>query len=349
MAIALEQSNNWTPSGSGTTNTNAFDCGDGDFLTVTVHGRPGLPITGVTYNGVSMTQGVHAELSGDKIMVDVWYLADPASGSNDIVVTSTTNPISATQGQIGAQSWSSVDKSDPVDATNTETGNGANSTAITTIEDNSMIISCFYTNGDPITGVPNTEIYNIDAGDKSLAVSYLLKVTAGSETFTYTDGSTNERGHALISLNESTSVNYTLTAAVGAFTLTGIAATLTSARSMVASVGTFTLTGFAAALKRGYGILASLGTFTLTGSDTALKTAYTMTAAVGSFTLTGFAATFQTARKLVASVGSFILTGSNAILKAPIRWINQSKNSATISNSATKNAISPTNVDKSNT
>lgn len=204
--IGLVQRTNFAVVGSGTTETNSFNCGSGKFLTVFIHGRPGNTVSGVIYGGVALTQGVHAELTADKICTDIWYLANPPEGDNDIVVT-LSEAMSSTQGRIGAASWANVDKEDIIDATNTETGNGAVSTDITTVDDNTVAISCYYTNGYPITVTPHTNIYNVNAGDKSLSVSYKQQDVAGTVTFAHTEGITNERCHALMSLNYAPEVD----------------------------------------------------------------------------------------------------------------------------------------------
>ena len=60
--------------------------------------------------------------------------------------------------------------------------------------------------------------------------------------------------------------SYTITAAVGTFTLTGNAANLKADRKITAAVGTYTLTGNAANLKADRKIVVGLGTYTLTGN-----------------------------------------------------------------------------------
>lgn len=65
-------------------------------------------------------------------------------------------------------------------------------------------------------------------------------------------------------------VAYTLTAALGTFTLTGIAALFVAGRVMATSVGTFTLTGIDILFQTGKGFAAETGVFVLTGSVTNL-------------------------------------------------------------------------------
>ena len=59
---------------------------------------------------------------------------------------------------------------------------------------------------------------------------------------------------------------YTITAAVGAFVLTGISALFTKAMRMAVTVGDFTLTGINAIFRLGKGIVAGVGQFILTGN-----------------------------------------------------------------------------------
>lgn len=122
------------------------------------------------------------------------------------------------------------------------------------------------------------------------------------------------------------SIDYPLTAAVGAFTLTGVASNLNIGRKITATLGTFTLTGIDAAFKTGKAIIASLGTFALTGQDAAITSVRTMAAAVGSFTLTGIDTTFAYGRKMVASVGSFLTNFKTTIITI---WQKETKISNT--------------------
>lgn len=172
--------------------------------------------------------------------------------------------------------------------------------------------------------------WNIDGG--SWTTGWAYQVDGGAEadnsvdrlTFEMAADNTGTAAFDFISPNYTSSVDYPLTAAVGTFTLTGIAASINAALTMVASLGTFTLTGFAAALKFGYGILAALGTFTLTGIDAAITSTRTLTAAVGAFTLTGIAANITRGIKIVANVGAFILTGFKARIGSGA-WVDRTK------------------------
>ncbi|MBP7704214.1 MAG: hypothetical protein KA105_02875 [Caulobacter sp.] len=88
-----------------------------------------------------------------------------------------------------------------------------------------------------------------------------------------------------------------------------------TAWSVTAAQGAFTLTGQAAGLKHNYPLQAGHGSFALTASDAALAWGRRMTAAHGSFALTGQAADLLkegSDRTLVATGAAYALTGQSA-------------------------------------
>ncbi len=107
---------------------------------------------------------------------------------------------------------------------------------------------------------------------------------------------------------------YTLTAATGVFTLTGLAAGMRVARRLTAATSVFTLTGNAAVLRRGYTLVAATGSFMLSGMGAGLKAARRLVAATGAFTLSGSAAALSKGYILTAARGIFTLTGMAALL-----------------------------------
>lgn len=123
-----------------------------------------------------------------------------------------------------------------------------------------------------------------------------------------------------VSLQKITgATSYTLTAAVGAFTLSGQAANLRRGYLHTAAVGAFTLTGQAANLVRGKGLPAEAGAFSLSGQPAALRVALTLTASPATFALAGQDATltyvpFSGPITLTAETGAFALNGQAANL-----------------------------------
>jgi hypothetical protein len=108
----------------------------------------------------------------------------------------------------------------------------------------------------------------------------------------------------------------TLTAAVGAFTLTGQDAAFRLSRVITGAVGAFTLTGQDANLGAGKSLIGGAGAFALTGQSAALRLQRKLTASVGSFALTGKDAILLKGKILIAEVGSFTLTGQAATFLA---------------------------------
>ena len=82
-------------------------------------------------------------------------------------------------------------------------------------------------------------------------------------------------------------IAYSLSAAVGAFTLTGQAATLTTSKQLTADVGAFTLAGQSATFRVTRVTTGGVGSFALTGKDATLRAGKTLIGGVGAFALTG--------------------------------------------------------------
>lgn len=119
--------------------------------------------------------------------------------------------------------------------------------------------------------------------------------------------------------------NYTLTADVGSYSLTGQDASLypTFKRTLVADAASYSLTGQDALLSYipggvDYYMPAEGGGYTSSGQDAGLTVVrkYALPADVGSYTLNGQDANFSVVRNyaLVADVGSYTLNGQDAIL-----------------------------------
>lgn len=107
---------------------------------------------------------------------------------------------------------------------------------------------------------------------------------------------------------------YTLAAAKGAFTLTGIAANLQHNDDLVANAGSFTETGKAANLLAGRVVAGAKGTFAETGNVAGLLVSRVLNAARGTFTESGISAGLQHGYTLNAGTGSFIEAGNDADL-----------------------------------
>lgn len=109
---------------------------------------------------------------------------------------------------------------------------------------------------------------------------------------------------------------FELTLDPGAYTLSGIAATLLADRLISAVAGSYAISGIAATLTGGFFLSLNPGTYVLTGSNATLLADRILSANPGVYVLTGSNATLLADRVLSANPGAYALTGSNATLLA---------------------------------
>lgn len=150
---AISYQNKGGSSGSGVTSlTTAFDVGSGSNRLISVQvqtydseGTTDCQVTGITYAGTGLAQAVEqAGIAGTNNWTETWHLANPTSGSNNVVTTfagNCTAPVHTFIALNGAK------QTGQPDATNGGTCNTtANCSAtITTINDNSWTISAVNT------------------------------------------------------------------------------------------------------------------------------------------------------------------------------------------------------------
>ncbi len=157
MAIAFVAAAGFAYAG-GPTITNAYTVGSGSdrllVVGVTVDGVSDV-VSGVTYNSVSMTLAVKLTPSGSDNGAKqsyIYYLLGPASGANNIVVTTSV------AAEVVAADYTGVAQSGQTDATNTHDVNSASpsdpfTSSITTVADNSLVVllDSAYSFGNPST------------------------------------------------------------------------------------------------------------------------------------------------------------------------------------------------------
>lgn len=120
-------------------------------------------VSGVTYNGVSMTSAGAAPIDGGNTEVSLWYLVAPATGSNTIAITitGTISGISA-----GGVSFTGVHQTTPVGTYASATGNSTTATVNVTSATNEMVVDvcgCFFTSTLSV-GAGQTQRFNAQAG-----------------------------------------------------------------------------------------------------------------------------------------------------------------------------------------
>jgi hypothetical protein len=156
MAIAFDAATDGGVVNPGTSLTYAHTCtGSNRILLVFAFGATsGDTITGATYGGVAMTAVSAAfQLTGDR-MVHCWYLVNPASGANNVVVSASGSQV------IGSfsMSYTGAKQSGQPDASNTgeNPGQTSFSLSVTTIADNCWTVLLTRTDGTNNTAGANT-------------------------------------------------------------------------------------------------------------------------------------------------------------------------------------------------
>ncbi len=143
------------------TDTTAFTVASNDkrVLVVYLLNDSSVQADGVTYNGVSLTRADFID-SGDET-VEMWYLVDPATGSNDVVV----DLPSSVRFSYSIIDIYGADTSDPIDSTGKASGTSQfPSTAITTITDDTLITDGICLGARSITADgTQTELWNSEA------------------------------------------------------------------------------------------------------------------------------------------------------------------------------------------
>lgn len=163
---------------------------------VTIYHSAARTVSGITYNGVALTKiaGITAALEGNQQDCELWYLANPTSGTNTITVTLSA---AANFWAPLAASYTGVDTAAAIDANNTgqNTSNSTNAptVSVTTVADNDWLVGFAWSRA----GVPSASTGTIDRirntgtwcalsdsnGAKSPAGSYNLAWTASSGTW----------------------------------------------------------------------------------------------------------------------------------------------------------------------
>lgn len=141
-------------------------------------------ITGVTYNSVAMTLAVSQGSSPANNWSQLWYLRNPASGNNNIVISASP---STEMASVNA-SYTGADQLTQPDATNSNTAESVTSiaTSVTTVKDNCWAVIICSTDGGTVSASTNvtsraTSGTRYMIGDNNAAIT---PAGALSQTFT---------------------------------------------------------------------------------------------------------------------------------------------------------------------
>lgn len=206
--------------------------------------------TSASYNGVSMTQGVH-NFYGSSNNVTIYYLGDPATGANTVSVDMASNGNGySTYCSI---SFSGSNSSSPLGATNS-VGHASSLTSeslsITTTYDNSILVDSFYcspaytgTTWDAYTGQTQRHWMTFINDNGQGGASTKATTTAGSYTMRWdkSAGATPFRtAIAILEIRELGAVSVTVSATVVSATFSIPASTVTGGATVSPSVQVIT-------------------------------------------------------------------------------------------------------------
>lgn len=206
MAIAFDTSIDGT-FGATPFSWNHTCTGSNRFLCVCVAtASTGDVVTGVTYNGVAMTQ-VGKALGGGATEVYLYVLANPASGSNAIVVTASSGTLlGCSTSYTGAQASSTADSSN----TGTTAGGAASLTLSTTVvAANCWLVGVWHASGGALSAGTGTTLRQNPATQIAIGDSN-GPVSTGSQSLQATQASSQFAG-VIASFTEGSGVGLLLT------------------------------------------------------------------------------------------------------------------------------------------
>lgn len=195
MAIAYDATAHGNTAGA-TSLTFSHTCGTGANRILWVGFRVGTSsdvATGVTYNGVAMTQAVKKSGAGGSHYTYLYYLVNPATGANNVVIS-----LSGSQSIIGVSaSYTGANQSGQPDATTSATAEPGTSinASVTVVASQSWVIS-FVANDGALAMTGSTGVTSVR--DNGSWVSNIVSLgdsnagqSAGSYGMTWTSSSQN--------------------------------------------------------------------------------------------------------------------------------------------------------------
>jgi hypothetical protein len=195
MAISVDTASYYTGAGYVTTVTWSHTCSASANRLLMVAGESN--ISAVTYAGVSLTQGAEGAEGGSGRNGSVWYLINPASGTNTVVVSLT----SASHQCHAAVSFAGVDQTSPFRDTDEVTASAAS-----TITSGSL--SCGI--GDIITAWPFSDSLNA-------ACEWTVSGYTTSYCIAYCPPSANCTMNTAMFYKTATATSETVTATTGVY------------------------------------------------------------------------------------------------------------------------------------
>jgi len=245
MAIAFDSANTTFKTVSGSSSDSlAHTCsGSNRYLLVAMLDY--VPnVTGVTYAGVSMTEIDSGAVSGD-VTIRLFGLANPASGSNNITVTA-SGSATFVYGGVSYTGVSQVTTPDNKTKSLLTSQSSPFTTTLSTVADNCWTMLFSRNPTANTTAGTGSTFRASDSGSDNRTVGFYDSNTnitpAGSTSMGVTFSGSSTIGTIMVSLAPYVQ-NLTMTAGIGAFTLTGNSAGLGRIYTLVAGIGSYILTG----------------------------------------------------------------------------------------------------------
>jgi len=188
--------------------------GTGLIVGVCVNDGASAHITGVTYAGVAMTQAVTLldDSPGSQTETALYYLASPATGSNNVIVSLSAGGLNINSGAI---SVTNANIAAMIGATTTKKqANGTTCTQdLTTTYDNSMVIDVWGQSGTSSANVPtaaNQTSQWLNSTSRTAFGSSKTTTTAGAQTMAWSWTTSRITGGCLVEVRKISTVTKNL-------------------------------------------------------------------------------------------------------------------------------------------
>jgi hypothetical protein len=196
--------NNNSTAASSFTLSHSVPAGNNRLLVVTIGTEDGSDadrvVRGVTFGGTPLTLVIDQQNNGDNLGAAIFYLVNPPGTSANVVVTFAGN---VTDIAVAAINLTGVFQGNPLDtsAGAAITNTASPSTSITTVSDNSLIISTITRSVNGAITSAFNEIYDQSISNNTQHTGqYMTKAAAGAQAMAYSGGGgTNDWAHALAS------------------------------------------------------------------------------------------------------------------------------------------------------
>lgn len=180
-----------------TTFNMTLDVGTGADRLLTVEllqrGAALVAVSSMTYNGVALTRAAYGQndVPATKLRADIWYLANPSSGSNTLTVNYAST---VSQYECQASWYVGADDVTVVDDTDGTSGQSTTpAVSLTPTENDQLLVGCaIHEDANAMTtGSGETTIYNFDNGAWVTSSSYDIQTTAETQSVDWTAGTSD--------------------------------------------------------------------------------------------------------------------------------------------------------------